>query len=208
MSANLIMFSQPVLSIVNRLPPARNKMNQILVFVFMSPSAPTQEDFERTPMLVRKEKVIAALEWLKLNHEGHKDLEISRENLTTYSDRDIPVVHDSAPAGTTAVHKMPQEHGTKSGRCSFAVHGLTGAEYATATMKTTKAVALQHLTHKGRILGIGRSEQPMSMYDDVNTYPGMFPWLFPYGKGGPGHPSHANKQGDLTRKKKPADVLR
>ncbi|KAJ7183734.1 hypothetical protein C8R46DRAFT_884725, partial [Mycena filopes] len=68
-------------------------------------------------------------------------------------------------------------------------------------MKTIKLVALQHLTHKGGMLGIGRSELPVSMYDDPRAYPGMFPWLFPYGKGGIGHPSHSNKQGELTRKK-------
>ncbi|KAJ7155811.1 hypothetical protein C8R46DRAFT_910430, partial [Mycena filopes] len=181
MSANAIMFSQPVLSILNRLPPAKDEMNEILAFIFMGSAAPTQEDFERTPML--------------LNHEGYADLEISRENLDTYSDRDIPVVVDFrrtkqdeefVPAGTTGVNQTAREYGTRSGRCTFA---------------TIKSVALQHLTHKGSMLGIGRSELPVSMYDEPSAYPGMFPWLFPYGKGGIGHPSHANKQGDLSRKR-------
>ncbi|KAJ6520774.1 hypothetical protein DFH09DRAFT_1251205 [Mycena vulgaris] len=213
MSANAIMFSQPVLSILNKLPPSRDEMNEILAFVFTGSAAPTQEDFDRTPMLVRKKKVVDALEWLKLNHEGYADLEISLENLASYAERDIPVVvdwkrtkdeiHDSVLAvlaGTTAVNEVAREQGTRTGKCTFAVHGLTGTEYATATMKTIKHVALQHLTHKGGMLGIGRSELPVSMYDNVGSYPGMFPWLFPYGKGGIGHPSHANKQGDLTRK--------
>ncbi|KAJ7114871.1 hypothetical protein C8R44DRAFT_832893 [Mycena epipterygia] len=204
MSANAIMFSQPILSIYNELPPSKDEMSEILAFVFTGSAAPTQEDFDRTPMLVRKKKVVDALEWLKLNHEGYADLEISLENLASYADRDIPVVvdwrrtkeeiHDSVPAGTTAANETPREHGTRSGKCTFAVHGLTGTEYATATMKTIKSVALQHLTHKGSMLGIGRSELPV-------TYPGMFPWLFPYGKGGIGHPSHTNKTGDLTRKR-------
>ncbi|KAJ7161109.1 hypothetical protein C8R46DRAFT_859534, partial [Mycena filopes] len=196
MSANAIMFSQPVLSILNSLPPSKSEMNEILAFVFMGSAAPTQEDFDRTPMLVRRKKVLAALEWLNLNHEGYQDLEISRENLDTYAERDIPVVVDfrrtggdegeSVPAATAGVYQVPQEYGTKTGRCSFA---------------TIKAVALQHLMQKGRMLGIGRSEEPVSMYDNVSAYPGMFPWLFPYGKGGIGHPSHSNKQGDLTRKR-------
>ncbi|KAJ7442870.1 hypothetical protein FB451DRAFT_1001872, partial [Mycena latifolia] len=178
MSANAIMFSQPVLSILNKLPPSRDEMNEILAFVFMGSAAPTQEDFDRTPML------------------GYADLEISHENLASYADRDIPVVvdwrrtkeeiTDSVPAGTTAVNETPREYGTRTGKCTFA---------------TIKSVALQHLTHKGSMLGIGRSELPISMYDNVGAYPGMFPWLFPYGKGGIGHPSHANKQGDTTRKK-------
>jgi hypothetical protein len=210
MSANAIMFSQPVLSILNKLPPTKDEMSEILAFVFMGSAAPTQEDFDRTPMLVRKNKVAAALEWLKLNHEGYADLEISMDNLDTYADKDIPVVVDfrrtdpkdsnSIPAGALAVHEDDKEYGTKEGPCTFAVHGLTGTEYETATMKTIKAVALQHLTQKGKMLGIGRSEIPESMYDNVGAYPGMFPWLFPYGKGGIGHPSHSNKQGDLTRK--------
>ncbi|KAJ7182680.1 hypothetical protein C8R43DRAFT_868304, partial [Mycena crocata] len=193
MSANAIMFSQPVLSILNKLPPSKEEMNEILAFVFIGSAAPTQEDFERTPML------------------DYADLEISQENLESYADKDIPVVvefqrrekEDAGvlPAGSTAVHEIPDEHGTINGKCSFAVHGLTGTEYATATMKTIKSVALQHLTNKGNMLGIGRSEIPQSMYDNVSAYPGMFPWLFPYGKGGIGHPSHSNKQGDLTRKR-------
>ncbi|KAJ7832125.1 hypothetical protein B0H14DRAFT_2353247, partial [Mycena olivaceomarginata] len=53
----------------------------------------------------------------------------------------------------------------------------------------------------GSMLGIGRSELPVSMYDNPDAYPGMFPWLSPYGKGGVYQPNHSNKQGDLTRKK-------
>lgn len=68
-------------------------------------------------------------------------------------------------------------------------------------MKTIKLVALQHVIHEGSMLGIGRSEHPVSMYDSVEAYPGMFPWLFPYGKGGIGHFSHKYKTGEATRKK-------
>ncbi|KAJ7448100.1 hypothetical protein FB451DRAFT_1053952, partial [Mycena latifolia] len=132
MSANAIMFSQPVLSILNKLPPSKNDMNEILAFVFTGSAAPTPEDFERTPMLVRKSKVVAALEWLKLNHEGYTDLEISQENLDSYAERDVPVVvdwkrtnnevHDSL----LSVNDDLREQGTRTGKCSFAVHGLTG----------------------------------------------------------------------------------
>ncbi|KAF7335862.1 ATP-dependent DNA helicase [Mycena sanguinolenta] len=211
MSANAIMFSQPVLSVMNKLPPSREEMSEVLAFIFIGSSAPTEQDFERTPMLVRKQKVIDALEWLKLNHEGYADLQISLENLASYKDRDIPVVVDyrrTDPTeanlnqpGTMAVFDVPEEQGTADGQCSFAVHGLTGTEYSTASMETIKMVALEHLTSKRNMLGIGRAEEPLSLYDNVEAYPGMFPWLFPYGKGGIGHPSHANKQGDLTRKR-------
>ncbi|KAJ7445308.1 hypothetical protein FB451DRAFT_975292, partial [Mycena latifolia] len=64
-----------------------------------------------------------------------------------------------------------------------------------------KAVALQHLTREGKMLGIGRSDKPEPMYQNVDAYPGMFPWLFPYGKGGIGHPSHRHIMADITHKR-------
>ncbi|KAJ7163696.1 hypothetical protein C8R46DRAFT_902279, partial [Mycena filopes] len=136
MSANAIMFFQPALKVYQKLPPSRDEMSEVLAFVYIGSAAPTQEDFERTPMLVRRDKVAAALEWLKLNHEGYADLEISRENLLSYKDRDIPVVVDfkrrtaeeagAVPPQTQSVFDSPEEQGTKEGPCSFAVHGLTG----------------------------------------------------------------------------------
>ncbi|KAJ7120557.1 hypothetical protein C8R43DRAFT_900624, partial [Mycena crocata] len=195
MSANAIMFTQPVLKIFLKLPPSKEELNKILAFVFTGSSPPTPEEFDRTPMLVRR----------------YKELEISHENLMSYPLRGIPVVvdyrktksdvNDSVPINARAVNDFPTEHGTSQGRCTFAVHGLTGEEYEKASMTTIKMVALQHLTRDGKILGVGQSEKPVSMYDQPDSYPGMFPWLFPYGKGGIGHPTHVHKQASLTRKR-------
>src|SRR6202167_4700466 len=46
--------------------------------------------------------------------------------------------------------------------CPFIVHGLTGEEFSTKTMKTIKAIALRHLTSEGKILAIGHAETPES----------------------------------------------
>ncbi|KAJ6514965.1 hypothetical protein C8R47DRAFT_1313362 [Mycena vitilis] len=188
-----------------------DEISEVLAFIFTGSAAPTQEDFDRTPMLVRRHKVANALEWLKLNHEDYADLEISQENLMSYALHDIPVAvdfkrtegvaNDSIPAEARSVFDKNSEHGTIDGECTFAVHGLTGAEYSTASMSTIKAVALQHLTQKGDMLAIGRNDVPESMYHNLQAYPGMFPWLFPYGKGGIGHPTHKNKLADMTHKR-------
>ncbi|KAJ7143401.1 hypothetical protein C8R43DRAFT_840326, partial [Mycena crocata] len=159
-------------------------MNENLAFVFTGSAPPTPEEFDQTPMLVRRSKVVAALEWLKLNHESYSELEISTENLETYKERDIPVVIDfrrtdktkneSVAISALAVNEEDTERGTSSGECTFSVHGLTGPEYAAASMSTIKAVALQHLMNKGDMLGIGRAPDPASMYNHEHAYPGMF----------------------------------
>jgi hypothetical protein len=61
MSANAIMFSQPTLKVMLKLPPSKAEMNEVLAFVYMGSEPPTLEDFERTPMLVRRQKVADAL---------------------------------------------------------------------------------------------------------------------------------------------------
>lgn len=129
----------------------------------------------------------------------------------SYEHRDIPVTvdykqteavaNDSIPAEARSVFDKNEEHGTTDGECTFAVHGLTAAEYSIAPISAIKAAALQHLTQKGDMLAIGRSDVPESMYHNVRAYPGMFPWLFPYGMGGIGHAAHKFKLGDMSRKR-------
>ena len=58
---------------------------------------------------------------------------------------------------------MEEEDGTTEGPCSFTVHGLTGEEFSTKTMKTIKAIALWHLTDERKILAIGHAATPESI---------------------------------------------
>ncbi|KAJ7336914.1 hypothetical protein DFH08DRAFT_705971 [Mycena albidolilacea] len=82
------------------------------------------------------------------------------------------------------------DEGTSSGPCSFAVAGLTGEQYAQDDIRTLKMKALDHLKSGGNTLGIGQADTPESTFHNVQLYPQTFPWLFPYGHGGIGHPAH------------------
>lgn len=94
MIANCIMFSNPSVKIYHKLPPSKDELDEVLAFVFMGSAQPTEEEFKQTPMLVRRNKVATALEWLKLNHADYADLEISQENLSSYPLEGVPVVVD------------------------------------------------------------------------------------------------------------------
>ena len=97
---------------------------------------------------MRHLKVSKALHWLKLNHIDYYDCEISDKNLASYPEEGPPVVVDyhSSSANknseSTSVHDMEEEDGTTKGPCPFIVHGLTGEEFSTKTIKTIKAIAL------------------------------------------------------------------
>jgi hypothetical protein len=91
MTANVIMFSNPTVKVYHALPPSRSEISEILAFVFQGPIQPTESDIKRTPMLVRRNVVKDALEWLKLNHSDYEDLQISYDNLNDYPLAGVPV---------------------------------------------------------------------------------------------------------------------
>ena len=208
MTANAISFANPTPIVYDTLPPPKDELDEILAFIYTGPCKPTPKDFERTPLLVRRNKVSNALEWLKLNHCDYYDLEISQRNLDAYPEGGPPViveylssVHNKA-LEATSVHDNEEEAGTSSGSCPFAVHGITGEEYSTKTLKALKAIAVGHLMKDGKILAVGHASQPQSLYNNPQLYPQMMPWLFPYGLGGIGNQYQRNSHiSDLMYKR-------
>ncbi len=207
MRANAITFANPTPKVYDVLPPPLAEMDEGLAFIYTGPCKPTKADFERTPLLVRKNKVRAALEWLKLNHSDYYDLEISHRNLDEYPEDVPPVVVDYHQSFTnkdpesTAVYDNEDEEGAETGSCPFVVHGLTGEEYSTMSVKALKAVALKHLTSNRKILAVGHNEQPESIYSNPQLFPQMMPWLFPYGLGGIGNDLQQGCLSDIAHKR-------
>jgi hypothetical protein len=85
-----------------------------------------------------------------------------------------------------SVFENEEEDGTEIGECPFTVHGLTGEDLPTMSSSALKAQVLQHLNSGKKILAVGHSNDPESIWNNPQLYPQMFPWLFPYGLGGIG----------------------
>ena len=182
MTAHVIAFELPLPKVYHILPPPVEDMDDI--------SKPTEDDLTRLPLLVRRNHVAKALEWLKLNHVDYKDLEVSYENLEKYPEDTPPMsveyhCEDSnkVPEGTS-LFDSEVDDGVATGECPFIVHGLTGVQLKTKTVDAQKALALKHWSNKGKALAIGRSPHAESIYDNPGLYPQLFPWLFPYKHGG------------------------
>jgi hypothetical protein len=52
MKANAILFENPMPKIYQRLPPPVDELDEVLAFMYIGPCMPTEEDLERTPLLV------------------------------------------------------------------------------------------------------------------------------------------------------------
>ena len=192
MKANAIAFRNPTPKIYDILPPPKNEIENILTVLFVGCSAPTTDDLKWTPLLVRHKKVYDALTWLVLNHQNYHNVIISTVNLHTYNDDQIPVPVEWISNSQTgnvdpyvaASNDTNEEEGTHEGACEFTVQGLTDNTVQNFSIEQYKAYALQHLMQGGKILAVGHSAYPESIYDNPQLYPQMFPWLFPYGLGG------------------------
>ena len=200
MKANVVAFESPISKIYSVLPPPREDLDEVLAILFTGPSKPTSEDFSRTPFLVRRNAVIAALKWLKLNHADYAKIEISQKHMDQYGEDMPPVsieyresVTNKVPEGTS-VFDQEEEEGTEEGECAFAVHGLTGETLNSMSPNAMKVLALRHLNNNGKVLAVGHSDKLESMWNNPQLYPQMFLWLFPYGLGGVGASNISHKE--------------
>ncbi len=192
MKANAIAFQSPMTKIYDILPPPRSDIDEVLAIIFTGPSIPSQTDYARTPLLVRRNHVKLALQWLILNNKDYEHVKFSESNLLEYPEHIPPVSieyqkrDDNKNAEGMSIFDNEEEDGTELGACAFTVHGLTGDQLQTLSANAIKAKALQHLNNYGKMLAIGHSEQPESIWNNPQLYSQMFPWLFPYGLGGIG----------------------
>ena len=192
MASHVIAFESPVPKIYQKLPPPMEDLDDVLAVLFTGPCKPTEKEFRRTPLLVRRKQVAHALEWLKLNHADYGDLEIAYDELERYPEDSLPVTVEYQHSNSTKIEEGTSSydnddgHGVHDGECPFIVHGLTGTEYDTKTLNTLKGIALRHWNNRGAALAVSHGSSPLSIFNNPNLYPQIFPWLFPYGLGGIG----------------------
>ena len=105
MTSHVVAFQAPIPKVYNILPPPVEDLDEVLAILLTCPSKPTTNDFARTPLLVCRNAVAIALEWLKLNHADYSDIEISYENLAQYPE-DSPRV--SVEYKKSADNKYPE----------------------------------------------------------------------------------------------------
>ena len=192
MASHVIAFESPVQKLYRKLPPPIEDLDEVLAILFTGPCEPTEKEFQRTPLLVRRNHVAQALEWLKLNHSDYADLEIAYNELDRYPENSPPVSvlyqqsETNKVAEGTSVFDDALDDGVDQGDCPFVVHGLMGDHLDTKSVTALKGIALRHWNNRGAALAISHDTSPQSIYKNPNLYPQIFPWLFPYGLGGIG----------------------
>ncbi|KAH9852838.1 hypothetical protein C2E23DRAFT_714173, partial [Lenzites betulinus] len=165
LTANAIIFGQPVAHMYSILPPPRKDIEQCLAILFVGTAKPTSEDIKRTPFIVRHAVVMRALQWLKLNHPDYYNIEVSQARMEEYSEEEPPVgvvyrERDATSGENLAVNQTEINHAVENGECSFVVHGLCGSEFADMTYDQKLRYAVRYFDNGGKALYYGHERKP------------------------------------------------
>jgi hypothetical protein len=158
MASHVIAFESPVVKIYEQLPPPVEDLDDVLAILFTGPCKPTEKEFHRTPLMIRRKQVARALEWLKLNHSDYADIDISYAELAWYPEDRPPVsiqyqysLSNKPEEGTSVFDSEPAD-GVAQGDCPFVVHGLTGEQMNTKSVNELKGIAPKHWNNQEGVL--------------------------------------------------------
>ncbi|TFK60164.1 hypothetical protein BDN72DRAFT_779764, partial [Pluteus cervinus] len=180
MKAHVIAFENPTAKIYKKLPPSVEDLEEVLAILFTGPHHPNATTYKRTPFLVRKNVVVNALKWLKLNHVDYQDIEIDYKAMKSYPDNVPPVtvqyrnMESNQNTESMSLFDQEVEDGVDSGPCPFTVHGITGEAANTLSLEASKLVALEHLNTGGKVLAVRHGDAAINVYTKDNIYAQMF----------------------------------
>ncbi|KAF8164637.1 hypothetical protein K438DRAFT_1468457, partial [Mycena galopus ATCC 62051] len=166
---------------------------------FVGAKPPTLEWLRTSakPLLVRKERVMKALEWLSEHNHLYKDVFIDRTVFDGHGDLvEVPfhiehvIPSDGIDATTSSYTQLSSD-----APAPFPTDSRLGDDPNTCVVVTDvrghespasmRKAAADHLQKPGsNYLGIGHGPNPVNEFDNPDLLPLIYPTLFPYGIGG------------------------
>jgi hypothetical protein len=197
---HIIIYPQNPSAIAHILPPALDEVSTLVCVLFVGSTPPSVEWLraKASPLLIRRERVRNALEWLVEHNSLYKDIEIDRGLLDGLEDEQILPVHiqhvvpDHSDDVVTSRYDGPsvasEEHyhrdNVASSKVSFTNVVVTDVD-AHAPANELRAAALRHIKlHGGGYIEIPHGPRPVNEFFNPHLFPMIYPTLFPYGLGG------------------------
>ena len=194
-TGHTIYFHQNIQALANVLPPPIEEIIGHVCVLFVGSHKPTQQFLRTyaTPLVVRAERVRAALLWLKTHNYLYRDImidhtllnSIALENGLTY-----PVEHVESSLfdtdTTSGYTRQDESEATATdgdGNIIFQNLMVSDLEGSPSSHEM-KAAALRHLRQGKPFLQMGHVSSPERDYNNPTLFPSIYPTLYPYGFGG------------------------
>ncbi|KAJ7453712.1 hypothetical protein B0H11DRAFT_1627953, partial [Mycena galericulata] len=201
---HIIVYPQQPSAIAATLPPSIEEITTPICVVFVGSNPPSLE-WIRTkarPLIVRKERVMKALEWLSVHNHLYKDVFIDRTVFDGHGDivhipfhvehiipsDGIEATTSSYDAATHQFAEPPEPLATDPAPDNSHVSAshvvVTDVEGHESSRKLREAAA-RHLKKPGsNYIGDGHDPLPVNEFNNPDLLPLIYPTLFPYGIGG------------------------
>ncbi|KAJ7120682.1 hypothetical protein C8R43DRAFT_866361, partial [Mycena crocata] len=199
---HIIVYPQRPSVIAKTLPPSLEDITTPICVIFVGSHPPTSEwlKTKALPLIVRKERVMRALDWLKIHNRLYRDVFIDRDVLKELPDEAIPPFHvqhivpnSGIDATTSDYVPGSSEPSTAAGlpdvstvqpEISFQSVVVTDVD-GNAPSNDLRSAALRHMQKAGsNYIEIPHDRDPANEFHNPDLFPMMYPTLFPYGIGG------------------------
>ncbi|KAJ7576511.1 hypothetical protein C8J56DRAFT_800163, partial [Mycena floridula] len=202
---NVCLHPHEVTKLATVLPRPMSSLYDEIVVIFVSNNQQaTEEMFKRylTPLLVRRGRILHALQWLKVNNPLYHDIEIDMDALAEYpSDESgyvpFPVRPQYPSSPVRGQNSTYTGHGIDTTEAMFAeavpqaenipipvsVTGTFDVDQTATSVNMRKLQALRQLKQGGSFVKSSTSTETSFTRNNPKVYGCLWPTLFPYGVG-------------------------
>ncbi|KZS91469.1 hypothetical protein SISNIDRAFT_475047 [Sistotremastrum niveocremeum HHB9708] len=192
---NIIVFPQRPEKLLDVLPPSIHDIVTPICVIFVGSSAPTKEWLKNkaAPLVARREKVRAALVWLKDNNPLYRHIHIDHGTLDTLDEQHVfdyniecrPISSiDSDVLQSRYDSNLPPVETESERESAFERVTITDVD-GRASISDLRAAALKHMKVKGgAFIQIPHERYAANEFFNPDLFPMLYPTLFPYGSGG------------------------
>ncbi|KAG2110212.1 uncharacterized protein F5147DRAFT_574833 [Suillus discolor] len=192
---HIIVYPQHPEGIANILPLSVDDIIMLICIIFVGSCPPTRAWLEEKakPLIARREKVHAALVWLKEHNHLYKDITIDFDVLNSMEDKMLMPFHIDHVLPNDACDfltlkydatKSVQSEDSSNLEATFENVVVTDVD-GNASANELRAAAVHHIKNKGGgYVQVPHNPQPVNEFFNLNLFPMIYPTLFPYGLGG------------------------
>ncbi|KAJ7749168.1 hypothetical protein B0H16DRAFT_1663469 [Mycena metata] len=199
---HIIVYPQKPSAIATTLPPSISDVTTPICVVFVGSKPPTAEWLKEkaSPLIVRKERVLDALAWLKIHNHLYHEVLIDKSELEKLPDETILPFHIEHVIPNAGIDVTTSDYVPGSSQpvvpdlsdilqpppsdIPFESVVVTDVD-GNAPSSELKSAALRHLKKPGsNYVEIPHDPNPANEFNNPHLFPMMYPTLFPYGLGG------------------------
>ncbi|KAJ7091510.1 hypothetical protein B0H15DRAFT_755345, partial [Mycena belliarum] len=200
-SGNVCIHPHEISTLSTVLPRPMSALYDEIVVIFVSDDHEATADmFKRTPFLVRRGRILRALNWLKANNPLYSDITIDLVALAEYPADDdgcvpFPVQRQTTSDTIGGQNATYTGHGIDTTEAIFAeqanvdgpiplsLSGTFDVDNTEVALNTRKIEALRRLKAGGSFVKSSTTAETLSTRNNPNVYGMLWPTLFPYGVG-------------------------